>query len=899
MVLSYLKQLVTRHENKKSILVLGYYNRHNLGDEAYRITIPMLLGNQYNYTFACTDDIDDIPNNTDIIICGGGDIINEYFMKKINHLIHNFSGPIYALSVGISYKSDIEYLKIFDHVFVRSKFDYILASEEIGKKNVTYIDDITTKLCECKVKDVNQLLKLTPASKSFKIGFCLANPMIYDNPAKKSIISQVQNVIKHLLNSQRDILIYLLAFNSDDNDTESDVFINSQIHSAIDDDRIHNLDLQSLRDPVTMINLIKSLDLTVCMRYHSALFSLLMSTKCIILNVSPKINKLVYDLSLQSCAINVSLDKFGYPVDLNTEKLIQLIHKFEFCSGSKMDFYHDRQEKLVNEYLSKGKLKNILIKNNINSLEHAYFNVKRIITQYAKIDEDYYEKILHKTGSLKISNVKTNDLATLICYAITGQVNHTCLWGLQQNLNKTDFKLFEAINFIYNYFYKDDTVSERYYPTINFERKIFINLDFIFQIDTNFCHRSGWTYVLGGMMNIDGPRFGRKSNLLVDTYIDRSFHWGHDILKSINIIPYTKSWIGFIHHTFNTSSQNNNVNLFNKPTFIESLSTCKGLIALSRHLALQIKQKLIQINLQNIKVYHLDHPMERVTEEFSMSKWNLNINKKIVQIGAWLRDPYAIYKLPLTAYKNPLNVQKCVLKGKNMSGYFKPEHLHNNLKNLLVQDNSDVYQIQQRSLENSENELYHPIEPFTNFKFEPHDNISRVPDISRSFPVSRPIPLSRPVLKPNSINDSRPNDLSRPDEKDIFINKYCEGLYNNVIDQEKTVKIIDTLSNRDYDILLGKNIVFLNLIDASAVNTVLECFMRNTPLICNRLPAVEEVLGKTYPGFYKNLYQAVDMINDNNKIAEIHFYLKRKDKSRFLLDNFIQSFQNIVLAINI
>ena len=74
-------------------------------------------------------------------------------------------------------------------------------------------------------------------------------------------------------------------------------------------------------------------------------------------------------------------------------------------------------------------------------------------------------------------------------------------------------------------------------------------------------------------------------------------------------------------------------------------------------------------------------------------------------------------------------------------------------------------------------------------------------------------------------------------------NKYINGLIKYIKELDSSVKIIDKLSNEDYDNLLTKNIVFIKLVDASAVNTIIECIVRNTPIIVNRLPATEELLG--------------------------------------------------------
>ena len=81
-----------------------------------------------------------------------------------------------------------------------------------------------------------------------------------------------------------------------------------------------------------------------------------------------------------------------------------------------------------------------------------------------------------------------------------------------------------------------------------------------------------------------------------------------------------------------------------------------------------------------------------------------------------------------------------------------------------------------------------------------------------------------------------------------------------------------------YDILLSKNIVFIHLFDASANNTVIECIIRNTPLIVNRLEAVEEYLGKDYPLYFNNLDELNELITFSN-IEKAYKYLVALDKS--------------------
>jgi len=110
-----------------------------------------------------------------------------------------------------------------------------------------------------------------------------------------------------------------------------------------------------------------------------------------------------------------------------------------------------------------------------------------------------------------------------------------------------------------------------------------------------------------------------------------------------------------------------------------------------------------------------------------------------------------------------------------------------------------------------------------------------------------------------------------------------------------SVEILEKLSNEDYDELLSKNIVFLNLVDCSAINTVLECLVRNTPVIVNRLPALEEILGKAYPGFYTSLAEAAQMCQDITRIQQVYVYISKLDKTRYTLEFFLNQIQNIIL----
>ncbi|MBZ5532627.1 MAG: hypothetical protein LAO20_14435 [Acidobacteriia bacterium] len=79
----------------------------------------------------------------------------------------------------------------------------------------------------------------------------------------------------------------------------------------------------------------------------------------------------------------------------------------------------------------------------------------------------------------------------------------------------------------------------------------------------------------------------------------------------------------------------------------------------------------------------------------------------------------------------------------------------------------------------------------------------------------------------------------------------------------------------DYDRLLAQNVVFLDLYDTVVNNTLIECVVRRTPVICNRLPSLVELLGPDYPLFFSDLDEAAAKADDLALIEKAHQYLSR------------------------
>jgi hypothetical protein len=127
-----------------------------------------------------------------------------------------------------------------------------------------------------------------------------------------------------------------------------------------------------------------------------------------------------------------------------------------------------------------------------------------------------------------------------------------------------------------------------------------------------------------------------------------------------------------------------------------------------------------------------------------------------------------------------------------------------------------------------------------------------------------------------------------------YLRREVQVLKNLNNEQLGSVQPLRHLSNAQYDALLNESVVFLDLYDSSANNAVVECMVRNTPLLVNRISPVVEYLGENYPLYYKELGEAEALLHDFERIRCAHEYLryavdKKRITAQFFVDSFFQS----------
>jgi hypothetical protein len=110
----------------------------------------------------------------------------------------------------------------------------------------------------------------------------------------------------------------------------------------------------------------------------------------------------------------------------------------------------------------------------------------------------------------------------------------------------------------------------------------------------------------------------------------------------------------------------------------------------------------------------------------------------------------------------------------------------------------------------------------------------------------------------------------------------------------RSVEIQSFLCNDEYDELLSKNVVFLDLYDSSANNAIVECIARTTPILVNPLPAVIEYLGRDYPFYFETIEEAAYKAENEALVIAAHEYLKvcptrEKLTREYFLQTFVES----------
>ncbi|NOT39088.1 MAG: glycosyltransferase [Alphaproteobacteria bacterium] len=112
-----------------------------------------------------------------------------------------------------------------------------------------------------------------------------------------------------------------------------------------------------------------------------------------------------------------------------------------------------------------------------------------------------------------------------------------------------------------------------------------------------------------------------------------------------------------------------------------------------------------------------------------------------------------------------------------------------------------------------------------------------------------------------------------------------------------SVEVLRPVADNVYDELLAESAVFLQLSDATASTTVVECVARATPICVNRVGGVPEYLGPDYPLYHEG--NAAALLRDTARVRDAHQYLLDRRESAPCDKDFIDRVQSSAVYISL
>lgn len=694
-----------------------------------------------------------------------------------------------------------------------------------------------------------------------------------------------------------------------------------------------------LNDPPALDEIVpffRRFHFTLCSRFHAHVFSLIAQVPFISMHCTRKVATLVSDANMQEFVYQLPThDTYHYPLTCDFKELSV---RFENLLGQEAVV---RQRLAVNykKCITQTKETQTLLSNLLFYLPSPVTNfiqtdpaqtIARFLVQnqtalslstscvsvnlatkqgsvmaqlsasegVGKLEGDV-KRILTPGGLVKWG-LHADDLdrvVRLMSMVLVGKPVSEYSWGIKENILLPDYNLPEACKWIFKH-RLTESKSERLsgfsewkaFNRVPVKDRTLANMEYLHshgnQQDTKGKHRSGWDFVMSHLVPYHNPR----CELIFDGYLDETFGWRYEVLRDMGRIPFTRPWSGILHHTaFDKFSENNLTRLFSRRAWKDSLTHCARIFTLSESLAAWVRGALSNLGFPHVQVTPVYHPTEFMPREkcFQWERFRRNSSRRLIQVGGWLRNTFAIYDFPTYIASR---YTKAALKGKGMDHYYLDDEQFEQLYSNVVQAWDEcVLQTTSHNYIHGGKTGCHSLStnssPSSSDSSNENDGYDSTPscivDAGKTGPLGPGC-----IFGASGVNGSNGDSM-----KMRYISPWIIGARDAALRDLQTkyrsVELLHHVDNDEYDELLANNVVFLNLVDCSAVNTVIECIVRNTPLLVNPLPAVVEYLGKEYPLYYNTLDEAAKLLMSDDKLQEAHIYLRRMNKSFLSIENFV------------
>jgi len=442
-------------------------------------------------------------------------------------------------------------------------------------------------------------------------------------------------------------------------------------------------------------------------------------------------------------------------------------------------------------------------------------------------------------------------------------------------------------------------------------------------------HRTGWKHVYPELAKLTV-----QQNITFNGHLDVYFSEGKF---------FSEPWIGVFHNVPNHFGMTGRYKRFfcldeilRTEQWKKSEKWCKGIFVLSPYLYNYLKERIC------LPLNCLYHPSESDCDFFSFEKF-IEKNKNIIMIGSWLRKTQSIFELDM-------KIENQIVWSHHRSGWkdvISAILEKSRINNVHFEGWLDGIFSFNKSIQKPWVGFFHCVPEHPNFgKYSKIKGLSEIlhgDSWKKSAPYCRGIFVLSEYLEsylktfnfnfpivclkhPVSDCDIKFDfNLFKDDKKIVMVGQwlrkfesmyYLDVGYNKCLlktghtsEQEDLnimikklgskyngVQILDRKTDEDYDKMLQSSIVFLDLYDVAANNTILDCIVRNTPVLVNKLVGAIDYLGEDYPFYFSDLKEAAHKAQDLDLIFKTNLYLKYLPiKEKLTMKYFIDSFKDSVI----
>jgi len=321
---------------KPKVLHLGYFGQWNCGDDAFVKVFKYLNKINTSYQACFTNDGFDYK----LKVLGGGDVINDYFISTIANMKKN---SLVAFGVGIPYLNQTHLLDNFEEVVLRNKND--VNNLLLQTPNVSYLPDIVWLMSK-----FYKPKKLFVSNAKYKIGLALPRTYFNDKfiPEYRDLILELGDLLKILV---KKYSVYLIPFGiNDDNNKENDNLLTGQLHELVPETILCEVDKNDSYVE-NIFDLVNSMDLMICGRFHAHIFSAICQTPFVSLSCSRKCEELMMEWDMEDYLYKFETNQIIIPVNFSHTQFYDWIK--DKINSPELKYKVDQVYKYNTEYCDK------------------------------------------------------------------------------------------------------------------------------------------------------------------------------------------------------------------------------------------------------------------------------------------------------------------------------------------------------------------------------------------------------------------------------------------------------------------------------------------------------------------------------------------------------------------